>query len=409
MRHLFTNIKTLFGIDQGNKKALRGEEMSRLDRLDNAWLMTEDGKIKDFGDMSEVPEVSIVTDLSDRFVLPSFCDSHSHLVYAAPRDGEFVDRIKGLSYKEIALRGGGILNSANKLRGMSEDDLFERSKFRLKQVIEMGTGAMEIKSGYGLDLKSELKMLRVIRRLRELEWIPIKSTFLAAHAVPAEYTGRKSEYIDMVVNHLLPEVAREGLADFVDVFCEKGYFDLDDTRRIVDKGSDFGLKAKIHVNQFNIIGGVPLAVEKNALSVDHLEIADEKDIAALSNGDCIATLLPSCSFFLSIPYSPARKLLQANIPLALASDFNPGSTPSGNMAFVASLACIKLGMLPEEAFNAATINGAFAMELAKEVGSIKKGKKANFIVTKKLPSLAYLPYSFGENHIEKIVINGKLN
>jgi imidazolonepropionase len=329
------------------------------------------------------------------------------LVFAAAREKEFEDRINGLSYEEIASRGGGILNSAKKLREMSEDDLFELSKERLREVIKMGTGAIEIKSGYGLSIESELKMLRVIRRLKELNWIPVTSTLLAAHALPEEYKDSKKDYLQLIGNKLIPEVAKQKLADSIDIFCEKGYFDTIDTQYILSKGNEVGLKGKIHVNQFNVIGGVKTGVENNALSVDHLELVSDEDIEQLQQSSTIATLLPSCSFFLSIPYAPARRLIEANLPIALASDYNPGSTPSGNMNFVVSLACIKQKLTPQEAFNAATFNGACAMEMQKEVGSISRGKRANLMVTGQVSSLAYLPYSFGQHQLDRVIINGE--
>ena len=407
MTTLYKNIKGLCGIDQSLDRPMRGKQMSRFDCLENAWLKVSDGMIAEFGPMSTIPaDADTSVDLSGQYVLPAYCDSHSHLVFASARDGEFVDRIKGLSYEEIAKRGGGILNSVEKLREMPEDELYEDAVERLREVILQGTGAIEIKSGYGLDLESELKMLRVIRRLKALDWIPISSTLLAAHAIPPEFKGRKKDYMKLVIDTIIPEVAEQGLADAVDIFCEEGYFDVNDTGNLLKRALEFGLRGKIHVNQFNVIGGVRVGVEENCISVDHLELVEDDDIQALKGTDCISTVLPSCSFFLSIPYAPARRLMDEDLPVALASDFNPGSTPSGNMNMVISLACIKQKMLPEEAFNAATINGAWAMQAEKEVGSISRGKRANFIVTKAIPSLAYIPYAFGQNHIDKVVING---
>ena len=407
MGKLFINISTLWGIDQGRPSALRGVELADFKHLNNAWLLSENGRISDYGNMENLPQGEHEhVDLDGRMVLPTYCDSHTHLVFAEARDKEFEDRINGLTYEEIATRGGGILNSAKKLREMSEDDLFNLVKDRLAEVIKMGTGAIEIKSGYGLNVDSELKMLRVIKRLKDLNWIPVTSTLLAAHALPTEYLNDKDGYLKMIGNELIPKVAKQKLADSIDIFCEKGYFDIEDTRYILSKGNEFGLPGKIHVNQFNVIGGVKTGVENNALSVDHLELVEDEDIRQLQQSSTISTLLPSCSFFLSIPYAPARKLIESNLPIALASDFNPGSTPSGNMNFVVSLACIKQKLTPKEAFNAATFNGACAMAMQAEVGSICRGKRTNFFVTKPLNSLAYLPYAFGQNHVDRVVING---
>lgn len=401
------NIQSVFGLAEEQLEVKKGKELDHIEQLDNAWILIEGDRIADYGSMSAgLPEGHENIDCSGRMVLPTYCDSHTHLVFAAPRDGEFEDRIKGLSYEEIAKRGGGILNSAEKLRSMSEEELFNAAKDRLANMIRLGTGAIEIKSGYGLSMESELKMLRVIRRLKELDWIPIKATFLGAHAIPAEFKNRKDDYINYVCEDILPEVAKEGLADYIDIFCESGYFDVEDTDRVLKKGADYGLKGKIHVNQFNVLGAVKTGTDHGAVSVDHLEYLEEDDIRALQGSSTIATALPSCSFFLGIPYTPIRELINANIPVALASDFNPGSTPSGNMSFVWSLACIKMKMTPVEALNAITINGAAAMELSDGAGSISKGGKANLILTKKIPSLSYIPYSFGERQIHKVMING---
>lgn len=408
MGKLLINIKSIYGI-ANDPIVKRGKEMDTTKSIHNAWLLTEGERISDFGEMKNVPENGIheIIDLKGKTLLPTFCDSHTHLVFAAPRDKEFDDRIKGLSYEEIAKRGGGILNSVKMLRKMSENDLFDAARERLKRVIEMGTGAIEIKSGYGLDIESELKMLRVIKRLKNLNWIPVKSTFLGAHAIPEELHGRKNDYIKLVSEEMLPAIAKENLADYIDIFCESGYFDLDDTKLILERGMKFGLRGKIHVNQFNILGGVEAGVNHNALSVDHLEHLEENDIRSLQKGNTIATLLPSCSFFLGIPYAPANQLIDSGISVALASDFNPGSTPGGNMSFVWSLACIKMKMTIEKAFNALTINGAAAMELEKLTGSITKGHLANFIITMDIPSLSYIPYTFSDSAIHKVMINGK--
>lgn len=353
-------------------------------------------------------ETDEVIDAKGKIVLPMWCDSHTHIVYAGNRVQEFVDRINGLSYEEIANRGGGILNSAEKLQTISEDELYEQSKKRLHNVIKLGTGAIEIKSGYGLTVEAELKMLRVIKRLKKEFPIKVKATLLAAHAIPKDYKNNKEGFIDLVINQLIPAVAKEQLAEYIDVFCEKGYFDLQDTDRILEAGKTHGLIPKIHVNQFNAFGGVALGVKHKALSVDHLEELTNADVMALQKSDTMPVALPSCSYFLSIPYTPARQLIDAGLPLALATDYNPGSTPSGNMNFVVSTACIKMKMTPEEAINAATINGAYAMGISNQYGSICRGKKANLIITKNIPSYHYLPYAFSENNIETVIINGQV-
>ena len=340
-------------------------------------------------------------------ILPSWCDSHTHLVFAGNREDEFVDRIKGLSYEEIANNGGGILNSAKKLQQTSEKDLYSQSKVRLEEIIQLGTGAVEIKSGYGLTKDAELKMLRVIKKLKENYPIAIKATFLGAHAVPAEYKNNKSGYLQMLIGDILPTIQKENLADFIDIFCETGYFSVEDTHQILAAGKKYGLAGKIHVNQFTAIGGVQVGVENEALSVDHLEEMRTEDITILKNTKTMPVALPACSYFLSIPYTPARKMIDAGLPLALATDYNPGSSPSGNMNFVVSTACVKMKMTPEEAINAATINGAYAMNSQNEVGSITKGKLANLILTKEINSYNFIPYSFGNHTIEKVFLKGK--
>lgn len=407
MAHLYTNIKELLGITE--QTILRGSEMKTLNTIKNAFLLIENGIIKDFGKMEDVLVESFneVTDVSESTVLPAWCDSHTHIVYAGNREQEFVDRINGLSYEEIANRGGGILNSAKMLQETAEDDLYQQSARRLEEVMQLGTGAVEIKSGYGLTTAAEMKMLRVIKKLKENYPIAIKATFLGAHAIPAEYKNNREGYMDLLLNEMLPKIAEEKLADYIDVFCETGYFTIDETIRIMEAGNRYGLKSKIHVNQFTAIGGIKAAVDHGALSVDHLEVLNPEDIEALKSGNTIPVGLPSCSYFLSIPYTPARELLNAGLPLALATDYNPGSTPSGNMNFVVATACIKMKMTPEEAINAATINGAAAMELSKTHGSIAKGKVANLIFTKAIPSYGFLPYSFGSNHIDKVMLQGK--
>ncbi len=409
MTTLFKNIKELIQIRAEGTTFISGAEMKTLPTIKNAFLVVDNGLISDFGDMENCPtqHFSKVIDASGKMLLPSWCDSHTHIVYAGNREGEFVDRINGLTYEEIANNGGGILNSAKKLQETSEEDLYIQSKARLEEVIQLGTGAVEIKSGYGLTEDAELKMLRVIKRLKENYNIPIKATFLGAHAVPANYKNNKAAYLDMLIKDVIPKVATENLAEYIDIFCETGYFSVEDTKLILEAGKKYGLTPKIHVNQFTAIGGVQAGVEFNALSVDHLEVVNPEDIEALKNTKTMPVALPSCSYFLSIPYTPARAILDAGLPLALATDYNPGSTPSGNMNFVVSTACIKMKMTPEEAINAATINGAYAMGLENEVGSITKGKLANLILTKPINSYGFIPYSFGNHQIDKVFLKGE--
>lgn len=385
-------------------------ELKTLPTLKNAYLLIDDDTIVQYGTMIESNgiEADIVIDATGKLVLPTWCDSHTHIVYAGNREQEFVDRINGLSYEDIAKRGGGILNSAEKLQNTSEEDLYNQSAKRLKQVMKLGTGALEIKSGYGLTVDAELKMLRVIKRLKKDYPLKVRATLLAAHAVPAAFKGNKEGFVNLVINEMIPEVAKHGLAKYIDVFCEKGYFDLNDTERILETASYYGLIPKIHVNQFNAFGGIELGVKHKALSVDHLEELTDDDINVLKDSDTMPVALPTCSYFLSIPYTPARRIIDAGLPIALATDNNPGSTPSGNMNFVLSTACIKMKMTPEEAINAATINGAYAMGISNRYGSITKGKKANLIITKDVPSYNYLPYAFGDNHIDQVIINGKI-
>ena len=410
MKLLLTNIKELLQVREADILKVSGEKMKELPTIKNAWLLVENDKISDFGSMNELPDIKADEhiDATGKIVLPAWCDSHTHIVYAGNREQEFADRINGLSYEEIANRGGGILNSAKTLQETPEEEVYEQSAQRLEEAIKLGTGAEEIKSGYGLTEEAELKMLRVIRKLRENYDLPVKSTFLGAHAIPKDYKNRPDEYMDLVIENILPKVAEEKLAEYIDIFCEKGYFSVEDTHKLLGAAKKYGLKPKIHVNQFNAIGGVKAGVEHGALSVDHLEVMEDEDIEVLKNSETMPVALPSCSLFLSIPYTPARKIMQAGLPLALATDFNPGSTPSGNMNLVVSLACIKMKMTPEEAINAATLNGAYAMELSKTHGSITKGKQANFIITKEIPSYTFLPYAFGTNSIESVYINGKL-
>lgn len=413
MRILIKNIKGLVGTYKEDVRFLRGKEMNTLPILEDAFLAIEDGEIALFGSMDEWGGITDwrnleVIDAEGRFVLPAWCDSHTHLVFAASRELEFEDRIKGLTYEEIAARGGGILNSAEKLRGMSEDELYERACPRLRLAMLNGTGAIEIKSGYGLSKDSELKMLRVIKRLRETSDLTIKSTFLGAHAIPSNYKGKQSDYVDLVINEMLPEIAENDLADYVDVFCEKGYFTVEETLSIVEAGARHGLKSKIHVNQFNSLDAIPKLVGAGVLSVDHLEVLPDSDLKALPGSDTIATALPLCSLFLSIPYTPMRKLIDHDVIAALATDFNPGSAPSSNMSLAVSLACIKMNITPSEAINAATINGAAAMEVSDVLGSITEGKKANLIISEKCENLSYLPYSFGNPAIDGMIVNGKI-
>ena len=409
MKLILTNIKELVQVRETSVSKVSGAEMSQLPTLKNAWLLIKDDRIADFGSMPNIPKLEAfkTIDCSGKMVLPAWCDSHSHLVYAGNREQEFVDRINGLSYQEIAERGGGILNSAKTLQQTSEEELYDQSAERLKEVMKMGTGAIEIKSGYGLTTEAELKMLRVAKQLDRDFPIAIKTTFLGAHAVPFEYKDNKKGYLDLIINEMLPKIAAEKLASYVDIFCETGYFSVADTERLLKAAKTYGLIPKIHVNQFNAIGGIEAGVKNGALSVDHLEVLTDDDIKALQGSKTMPVALPSCSYFLSIPYTPGRQLIDAGLPLALATDYNPGSTPSGNMNFVVATACIKMKLTPEEAINAATVNGAYAMGLSDTHGSITKGKKANFIITKPIPSYGYLPYAFGSNLIDSVYLNGK--
>ncbi len=409
MTTLFKNIKELLQIRPEGTQCLSGAEMKTLPTLKNAWLWVKEGKIEDFGEMQTCPQVEAdqTIDATGRIMLPTWIDSHTHLVYAGNREQEFVDRINGLTYAEIANRGGGIPNSAQKLQNTAEEELYRQTEARLKEVMQLGTGAIEIKSGYGLTTEAELKMLRVIKKLKTNYKLPIKSTFLGLHALPPEFKKDRKAYVDKVLQEMLPRVAEEELADYVDIFCEDGYFTVEDTHKILEAGEKYGLRGKIHVNQFKAIGGVQAGVDHHALSVDHLEVMTDADIEALKNTATMPVALPSCSLFLSIPYTPARQLIDAGLPLALATDYNPGSTPSGNMNLVVSLACIKMNMNPEEAINAATVNAAYAMELSDTHGSITKGKMANLMMTKPIPSYGFLPYAFGSNNIETVFIEGE--
>ena len=423
MTTLITNIKQLVGARETNKPGshgvLRGKELSELPVIETAYLVIETGSIAEFGAMNSIQNSTLKIqnkiDASGQMVLPCWCDSHTHLVFASSREEEFVDKIKGMSYAEIAARGGGILNSARKLNDASEDQLFSNAWKRLEEVSRLGTGAIEIKSGYGLTVEGELKMLRVIKKLKERSALSIKATFLGAHTYPLEYKQNHQGYIDRIINEMLPVIAGEKLADYIDVFCETGFFSPEETEAICTAGMGYGLKPKLHVNQLHSIGGIESGIKLNAVSLDHLETLTDEDIELLSQpptlegvrGRLIGTLLPTAAFFLRMPFPPARKLIDAGCAIALASDYNPGSSPSGNMNLVISMACIQMKMLPEEAINAATMNGACAMELENEVGSIAVGKKANLIFTKPISSLAFLPYSFGSSLIDKVMINGE--
>ena len=410
MTTLLINIKELLQVRETALAKVSGAEMTILPTIKNAFLLIKDNLIADFGTMDSVPKIATdkIIDATGKIVLPSWCDSHTHIVYAGNREQEFVDRINGLTYEEIANRGGGILNSAKKLNETSEEEIYEQSKLRLEEVIHLGTGAVEIKSGYGLTVEGELKMLRIIKKLAENYPITIKATFLGAHAFPIEYKDNHQGYIDLMINKMLPEIAKNKLADYVDVFCETGYFTVAQTEQIMEAGIKLGLKPKIHVNQFNSIGGIQAGIKYNALSVDHLEVMKPEDIEALKNTETMPVALPSCSYFLSIPYTPAREIITAGLALALATDYNPGSTPSGNMNFVVATACIKMKMTPQEAINAATINGAYAMGISETHGSITAGKKANLIITKPIPSYYQLPYAFGSNLIDNVIIEGEI-
>lgn len=407
---LFTHIRQLVQVRNEQSGPLRGLQMSDLPCIENAYLVVREGRIADYGLMKNCPALPGVPrkNLKGRIVLPGWCDSHTHLVYAGNRSGEFVDRIKGLSYNEIAEKGGGILNSARLLQATDEKELYKQAAARLEEVIALGTTSIEIKSGYGLSLEAELKMLRVVRQLKENYAVDIRATFLAAHALPLEYKEKKRSFLDLMLGQTLEEISEQGLADYIDVFCESGYFDLEDTEQVLTAGQKYGLPAKIHVNQFNAFGGVGLAVEHHALTVDHLEELRAEDVEILKNSNTLAVALPGCSHFLGIPYTPVRTLIEAGVPVVLASDYNPGSAPSGNMSFVVSLGCVKMKLTPEEAINAATLNGAYAMGVEAEMGSITVGKKAHLLVTQPLESYAEIPYRFAHNLIEEVYLDGEL-
>lgn len=413
MHHLLiTNIGTLYGVEHAGLQmhCRKGNEMAELPCIHNAWLFLENDKIHSFGSMSDMDFIHAedVYDAQQRSILPAWVDSHTHLVFAASRENEFVDRINGLSYEDIAKRGGGILNSAKKMSEIDEHELYEASLHRLQNLMAHGTGAIEIKSGYGLNMSGEMKMLRVIKRLKETVHIPVKTSFLAAHTYPTEFRQNHEGYLKLIIDKMLPMVADEGLADYMDVFCEQGFFSVDETDRLLEAGWKYGLKPKIHGNQLHRSGGVQVAVKHNAVSVDHLESLGEEEIYALQNSNTIPVLLPGAAFFLGMHYPPARDLMNANLPVCLATDYNPGTCPSGNVPMLLTLACTQMKMTPEEAVNAITLNGAAALEMSNEIGSIAEGKKANIIITKNIPSLAYIPYDFGNNPVERMIINGRL-
>jgi imidazolonepropionase len=412
MSILITNIKKLYQVryEHENYGTVAGSEMAILPHLDNAWLLLEGERIAGFGPMDNLPEIRTdeTIDASGRLVLPAWCDSHTHLVFAASREEEFVDRINGLSYEAIAQRGGGILNSAAKLNTKDESELYDESLQRLLRVAATGTGAIEIKSGYGLCLEGELKMLRVIRKLKETTHFPIKASFLAAHAYPSAYKSNKTAYVRLIIDEMLPQVTGEGLADYMDVFCEKGFFEVAETEMLLEAGLKYGLKPKIHANQLHFSGGVQTGVKHGAISVDHLECVGDDEIETLKHSSTMPVLLPGAAFFLGMHYQPARKIIDADLPVCLATDYNPGSCPSGNVPLLLTIACTQLKITPEEAVNAVTVNGAAAMELQHSVGSIRKGNLANIIITKPMNNIAYIPYDFGNNPVEKIYINGKI-
>ena len=409
---LIKNIKELVQVEANPKLKVCGKEMSKLQTIKNAFLLIQKGKIADFGKMDDLfisNESKLKTiDAEGKMVFPSFCDSHTHLVYAGSREIEYIDKIKGLSYEEIAKRGGGILNSAKRLAETSEDELYNSAMGRLKEIASYGTGAVEIKSGYGLSTESEIKMLRVIKRLKKDSPLTIKATFLGAHAVPSDYKGKQGEYVDYIINEMIPMVAAEDLADYIDVFCDKGFFTVEETERILMAGMKYGLRPKIHANELDYSGGIQAGVKYNDLSVDHLEYTGEEEINTLLDTETMPTLLPGAAFFLGMIYGPARKMIDSGLPVALASDFNPGSAPSGNMQLILSMGCIKYKMLPEEAINATTINSAYAMGVSEELGSIAVGKIANFYITKPISSYEFMPYSFGNNKVETVFLNGKI-
>lgn len=406
---LIRNIKTIYGIQTQPLPYKKGAAMSVVDTLSDAYILTEGEVIVSYGPMTSMPErANVVIDANYGLVMPAWCDSHTHIVYAQGREGEYVDRLKGVSYEEIARNGGGILNSAGKLQAKTEEELYLSALARLDEVIQYGTGALEIKSGYGLTTESEIKMLRVIRRLKESSTATIKASFLGAHAIPLKYKENRQAYIELVINEMIPLIAGEGLADYCDVFCDKGFYTVEETDKILKSASSYGLKAKIHANELAISGGVQIGVANQAISVDHLEAIGQEEIECLLASDTIPTVLPSCSFFLHIPDAPARKMIDAGLGIAIATDYNPGSSPSGNIPLLMALACNNMRLLPTEAFNGVTINGACAMELGESHGSIAPGKIANLIITKPISSLDYMVYAFGSGHIDKVMLKGKM-
>ncbi len=416
MNILVENIRELVNVDEAPRQLVRGKKMNILFNLSDSYLFIRDGFIQSFGKMNDLADdqnisgqhINITLDATGKMLFPCFCDSHTHLVFAGSREIEYVDKIKGLTYEEIAKRGGGILNSAKLLHQTSEQQLFDQSLERIQEIISYGTGAVEIKSGYGLNTQDEIKLLRVIRKLKETQPITIVATFLGAHAVPAEFKTRQQEYVDLVINEMIPMIASEGLADFIDVFCDRGFFTVEETERMLMAGIKYGLRPKIHANELDFSGGIQVGVKYNALSVDHLEFTGNEEIELLLASETMPTALPGASFFLGMPWAPVRKMIDAGLPIALASDFNPGSSPSGNMQLILSMGCIKYRMTPEEAINATTLNGAYAMGLSEELGSISIGKKANLFITKKIPSYAYMPYAYGSNKVETTILNGKI-
>lgn len=411
MKLLITNIRELYQVEEAPRSMVCGRDMAFLPSIKDAYLLMEDERISAFGEMLSLSPNLVadkIIDATGKIVLPAFCDSHTHIVYAGSREQEFIDKINGLSYEEIARRGGGILNSAKQLHEATEDQLYAEALVRVNEMIRMGTGAAEIKSGYGLNTEDELKMLRVIKRLRETTPLTIRATFLGAHAVPAAYKGRQSDYVDLIVNEMIPAVANEGLADFVDCFCDKGFFTCEETERIMEAGARYGLRSKIHANELALSGGIQIGVKHKALSVDHLEFTGDAEIEALKGSSTMPTLLPGAAFFLGMNYAPARKMIDSGLPIALASDYNPGSSPSGSMKFILSLATIKMKVTPEEAINAATINSAYAMGLNDTHGSVCIGKRANVLITKEIPSIYYLPYAYTSDLIDSVILGGKV-